>query len=299
MKMQTYKMIYKIEENNNDLRILGDKFVNNNHNKVYLIVKNKKSKLKDIITIQNKKIEELKIKMILLDKIYNRYYMFKDCEYLLNISINNRDDYENLKNSDIIEYEEKETIFDNLNNNTNFENYDFYNFSNDETSSFINTSEIKSEISQQKKLKSDNSTMNDIANDIKINIINIDDYYVTLKGMFKNCNSLTYISNIFTGTYHVFDISEIFSGCSSITSLPDISNFDTQNSIDMNFAFSDCSSLKLLPDISKWNTINNESMKSLFKNCSSLESLPDISKWNIENVYDISELFYDCKLIYF
>ena len=45
--------------------------------------------------------------------------------------------------------------------------------------------------------------------------------------------------------------------------------------------FSGCSSLSSLPDISKWNTNNVINMHSLFYECSSLISLPDISKWNI------------------
>ena len=45
----------------------------------------------------------------------------------------------------------------------------------------------------------------------------------------------------------------------------------------MESLFSDCSSLTSLPDISKWNTSNIVSMRNLFNGCSSLTSLPDIS----------------------
>ena len=43
---------------------------------------------------------------------------------------------------------------------------------------------------------------------------------------------------------------------------------------------SDCSSLSSLPDISNWNTSNVTNMSYIFNNCKSLLSLPDISKWN-------------------
>jgi len=52
--------------------------------------------------------------------------------------------------------------------------------------------------------------------------------------------------------------------------------------------FSDCSSLESLPDISKWNTNNVTEMIFLFYGCSSLKSLPDLSKWNTNNVTYIS-----------
>ena len=52
--------------------------------------------------------------------------------------------------------------------------------------------------------------------------------------------------------------------------------------------FFGCSSLISLPDISKWNTNNVTNMEGLFANCSSLISLPDISKWNTNNTIDLS-----------
>jgi len=45
--------------------------------------------------------------------------------------------------------------------------------------------------------------------------------------------------------------------------------------------FSGCSSLSYLPDISKWNINNIKKIKCLFEGCLSLSSFPDISKWDI------------------
>ena len=61
--------------------------------------------------------------------------------------------------------------------------------------------------------------------------------------------------------------------------------------------FSDCSSLLSLPDISKWNTNNVKNMREMFSNCYSLSSLPDISKWNTNNVNDMNGMFYNCILL--
>ena len=47
--------------------------------------------------------------------------------------------------------------------------------------------------------------------------------------------------------------------------------------------FSGCSSLKELPDISKWNAKKANNFGSLFDGCSSLIKLPDISKWDTSN----------------
>jgi surface protein len=58
--------------------------------------------------------------------------------------------------------------------------------------------------------------------------------------------------------------------------------------------FSDCSSLSSFPDISKWNTNNVTNMSYMFNRCSSLSSLPDISKWNTNNVTNMSAMFSGC-----
>ena len=47
----------------------------------------------------------------------------------------------------------------------------------------------------------------------------------------------------------------------------------------MNAVFYNCSSLSSLPDISKWNTSNVTNLGYIFSECSQLSSLPDISQW--------------------
>ena len=46
----------------------------------------------------------------------------------------------------------------------------------------------------------------------------------------------------------------------------------------MSDMFGGCSSLKSIPDISNWNTTNVYNMSDMFRGCSSLKSIPDISK---------------------
>ena len=58
--------------------------------------------------------------------------------------------------------------------------------------------------------------------------------------------------------------------------------------------FIGCSSITSIPDISKWNTKNVKDISAMFYYCESLSSLPDIFKWNISNVTNISTLFYNC-----
>ena len=96
------------------------------------------------------------------------------------------------------------------------------------------------------------------------------------------------------GIDKVTNMSYMFNECSSLSSLPDISKWNSNNVTDMRCMFSECSSLSFLPDISKWNTNNITNMSSMFSRCSSLSSLPDISKWNANNVTNINGMFDRC-----
>ena len=75
------------------------------------------------------------------------------------------------------------------------------------------------------------------------------------------------------------------------------SNFNRELSLDntgksLAYIFCNCSSLKSLPDISNWNTQNVVNMSGIFSGCSDIISLPDISKWNVDNVTDLSNMFF-------
>jgi surface protein len=58
--------------------------------------------------------------------------------------------------------------------------------------------------------------------------------------------------------------------------------------------FRDCKSLLSLPDISQWNTNNVTDMIAMFYECTSLSSLPDISKWNTNNVTAMIDMLNGC-----
>ena len=62
----------------------------------------------------------------------------------------------------------------------------------------------------------------------------------------------------------------------------------------INNIFSNCILLSSLPDISNWDTSNIIDMSKIFYNCRSLTSLPDISNWKTNNVIDMNKMFYNC-----
>ena len=83
----------------------------------------------------------------------------------------------------------------------------------------------------------------------------------------------------------------MFYGCSSLSSLPDISKWNTINVNYMASMFCGCSSLLSLPNISKWNTSNVNDMSWMIRGCLSLSSLPDISKWKVNDNINKHNIF--------
>ena len=141
--------------------------------------------------------------------------------------------------------------------------------------------------------------------DVDIFYNNKDPFSIKLKGinnitnmsfMFCGCISLSSLPDIQNwNTSNVNNMSYIFSGCKSLCSLPGISNWDTKNVNDMTSMFCGCISLSSLPDISKWNTKNVQYMIGMFYDCKSLLSLPNISKWDNSSIKDISLMFDGCN----
>ena len=85
--------------------------------------------------------------------------------------------------------------------------------------------------------------------------------------MSSNCSSLTNLDLSNFDTQNVINMNEMFSNCSSLTNL-DLSNFNTQNATNMNGMFCDCSSLKMKNVITKEKSIIKElNIKYKFIKC--------------------------------
>ncbi len=110
---------------------------------------------------------------------------------------------------------------------------------------------------------------------------------------FMKCESLTAITGIeYLHTDNVTDMSNMFYGCSGLTSL-DVSNFNTVNVADMDMLFYHCSNLTVL-DVTNFNTGNVINMDGMFRYCSNLTSL-DVTNFNTEKVWNMDYMFGGCS----
>ena len=127
--------------------------------------------------------------------------------------------------------------------------------------------------------------------------INFNDIFNTsnvtnMSYMFYGCSSLTSLDLSSFNTSNVTNMECMFWECSSLTSL-DLSSFNTEKVNAMNYMFNFCSSLTSL-NLSSFNTANVTDMSGMLCYCSSLTSL-DLSSFNTANVTDMSGMFVSCS----
>ena len=88
----------------------------------------------------------------------------------------------------------------------------------------------------------------------------------------------------------------LFSGLTNIEYLPDIfkCKWNTSKVTSLSNMFSECASLISIPNISKWDISNVQYINCLFAKCKFLDTLPDISLWNTRNVIKMNDIFHGC-----
>ena len=121
------------------------------------------------------------------------------------------------------------------------------------------------------------------------------DYYglTSTATMFSRMENLITIDRLdYLSTDSVTDMSAMFSGCQSLTSL-DLSNFNTEKVTDMSWMFGICQSLDSL-NLGSFDTGNVTKMNAMFSGCENLDTLY-IGSFNTENVIKMNGMFTGCK----
>lgn len=115
-------------------------------------------------------------------------------------------------------------------------------------------------------------------------------------GVFSGCSSLTNLDGLSEwNTSGVTKMIRMFSGCSSLTTPGDISGWDTSRVMDTSFMFCSCTSLTAIGNLKDWNVSNLRNAMSMFFGCSSLTTLGDISGWDTSKMTNIQNMFADAS----
>lgn len=114
--------------------------------------------------------------------------------------------------------------------------------------------------------------------------------------MFYGCSSLTSLSGMGDwNTSSITNMSSMFASCSSLISL-DVANWDISSVTNLSWMFCDCRSANW-SDLSSWDTSNVMDMTGVFSGCLNRTSLDDLSDWDTSKVMDMSYMFQNCAAL--
>lgn len=119
-------------------------------------------------------------------------------------------------------------------------------------------------------------------------------------GIFRGCSSLERIDLSASDFSHVYTITDLFNGCSSLQSviLPDLSKTG-ETDADLTgtmFVFKDCSNLVSISDLTKFNTSKSNSLRGFFDGCARLTEV-NISRFESTLIANTVEMFRNCTML--
>ena len=316
---------YQIKEIGLDkkVKLFDSVFVDNNRDKLELIINGKKEKeLIEYYRIPNNE-KELKVQIVEKKPVTNMSYMFNNCKNLVSVD-SKKWDTTNVKSMEALfqlcsfqqapdisfwktqNLTSMRAMFTKCINLKGMPDMTKWNTQNVKDMSLLFNGCISIEsipkfpiwntqnVEDMSYMFSRCKNLKDLHNIGKLNTIKVRN----MCGVFNRCESLVTLPDIARWNMsNVTDISIIFQFCSNLKELKDIARWNLLNVKDISGVFSECGSLKTLPKIGNWNMPNVECMCGLFNGCTSLTDLPDLSKWNTSHVTDMSGMFCDCKLI--
>lgn len=122
----------------------------------------------------------------------------------------------------------------------------------------------------------------------------------SLSNLFRGDQYLISAAEMNIGNYNTLGPScfnYLFSGCTSLTTPPDLSNVTTIGMQSLLGMFSGCTSLTTPPDLSNVTTIGYGGCQSMFSECRSLENGPDFSNATSVDQQALLTMFYRCFLL--
>ena len=115
----------------------------------------------------------------------------------------------------------------------------------------------------------------------------------SLFGMFSGCSKLTSVGDLnkWTGS-NATNVAYMFNGDEALTSL-DLTNFNPSKSTSFSGMFSKCTALTSVGDLSQWTGSNATNVTYMFNGCDALESL-DLTNFNPRQATNLSAMFSYC-----
>lgn len=261
------------EEENGEkkkIQIFGEYFVENNKDKLFLIINNKRSKL-----VAKTKVDDDYLEVILVENsnnyITNLSCMFKKCKYLTG--------FNKFKGHDLVNFEYVTDISCMFKDCSKIEKLDLELFS-----SFQNIKNMENLFYGCKELKEIKYIQNWNTSEV-----------TNMNGLFYGCQKLKDMNFLkYFKTNKVMQFIKMFSKCEALEIIPEIKDWNMEKAENLRGMFKKCIKLKEPPDVSNWNLKNVLNMSQMFSGCLALENSPDFSEIEFDNLENLNGMFKDC-----
>ena len=234
---------YKINENDKQIKIFGQKFVLNNWDNCRIIYKDKECKLCEYIELENLKNRDkiLEIKLKVVRELKDISYMFTDCNSLISVSKTLSWKTDNItKMMGMFAGCTSLQVLPDL--------------------SLIDTSKI----TNMRGIFYGCQSLKSLPDISKWNTEKVKN----MEHLFDNCSSLTSIPDISKwNTKNVTNMQYMFCKCSSLKTLPDFSKWNMRKVSNIEGIFEGCMQLNAMPNIGNWQLAKNPKTKNMINNC--------------------------------
>ena len=109
----------------------------------------------------------------------------------------------------------------------------------------------------------------------------------TMKDAFNNTPNLQILATDIPDLMFCISLENMFSGCTSVSNIPNIESWNTSNIGNMASTFENATSFN--QDLGGWNTSNVNSFAYMFSSATSFNQ--DISNWDVSNAVDMNNMF--------
>ena len=116
-----------------------------------------------------------------------------------------------------------------------------------------------------------------------------------IAGMFYGCTSLTNIDGLANwDVSNVPNFNCLFVNCNSLTNVDALASWDVSSAYNMEGMFSGCDSLTYISGLSNWDVSAVEDMNGLFSGNEKLNNVNALADWNTSSVTDMNGLLAEC-----
>ena len=112
-----------------------------------------------------------------------------------------------------------------------------------------------------------------------------------IQGIFEGCFSISTLSPLSAWNVVLTSIAYAFKGCSALSDLEGLENFDVSGVSSMVEVFNNCTGVRSLAGVESWNVGNVWTFQSMFAGMSFLSDILPLKNWDMHSATNISNMF--------